>query len=98
MNAALGFDSFVVMRHGVKSSFSDEAVASASAGDAGAGAMAGACAGAFTKVIPGNQLGCYFCNDVVGPGGKKFPFLRNLMQNYFNIIVKYCVIKTQERG
>ena len=38
MNAALGFDSFVVMRHGTK----DEA-------------------------HPGEELGCYFCNDVVAP-------------------------------
>ena len=38
MNAALGFDSFVVMRHGVNS-----------------------------KSTPGQDLGCYFCNDVVAP-------------------------------
>ena len=38
MNAALGFDSFVVMRHGAKD-----------IGD------------------PAEELGCYFCNDVVAP-------------------------------
>ena len=38
MDAALGFDSFVVMRHGVKNLQS-----------------------------PGQELGCYFCNDVVAP-------------------------------
>ena len=38
MNAALGFDTFVVMRHGAKD---DE--------------------------HPENELGCYFCNDVVAP-------------------------------
>ncbi|CAD6592247.1 MAG: Autophagy protein 7 [Alectoria sarmentosa] len=38
MNAALGFDSFVVMRHGTSSTSS-----------------------------PGQELGCYFCNDVVAP-------------------------------
>ena len=37
MSAALGFDSFVVMRHGTTSS------------------------------SPGQELGCYFCNDVVAP-------------------------------
>ena len=37
MSAALGFDSFVVMRHGASSS------------------------------TPGQELGCYFCNDVVAP-------------------------------
>ena len=39
MNAALGFDSFVVMRHGTSSSGSN----------------------------PEQELGCYFCNDVVAP-------------------------------
>lgn len=41
VNAALGFDTFLVMRHGV------------SAESDGAG--------------EGEKLGCYFCNDVVGP-------------------------------
>lgn len=40
INAALGFDTFLVMRHGV------------AVGEAGDGA---------------EKLGCYFCNDVVGP-------------------------------
>lgn len=38
MNAALGFDSFVVMRHGVRN-----------------------------QDHPEQELGCYFCNDVVAP-------------------------------
>jgi ubiquitin-like modifier-activating enzyme ATG7 len=38
MNAALGFDTFVVMRHGCRD------------GDQ-----------------PSQELGCYFCNDVIGP-------------------------------
>ncbi len=38
MNAALGFDSFVVMRHGAKDT-----------------------------ARPEQELGCYFCNDVVAP-------------------------------
>lgn len=38
MNAALGFDSFVVMRHGTKNTIPQE-----------------------------QELGCYFCNDVVAP-------------------------------
>ncbi|KAI9849755.1 MAG: Autophagy protein 7 [Thelocarpon superellum] len=38
MNAALGFDSYVVMRHGVKNT-----------------------------AAPEEELGCYFCNDVVAP-------------------------------
>ena len=38
MNAALGFDSFVVMRHGARN-----------------------------KAQPEEELGCYFCNDIVAP-------------------------------
>ena len=38
LNAALGFDTFVVMRHGLKNTISKE-----------------------------DELGCYFCNDVVAP-------------------------------
>ena len=38
MNAALGFDTFVVMRHGCRNDSQ-----------------------------PGEELGCYFCNDVVAP-------------------------------
>lgn len=51
INAALGFDSFVVMRHGVKR-----------------GQVSRDPPFAFAKKIPGNRLGCYFCNDVVAPG------------------------------
>lgn len=40
MNAALGFDSYVVMRHGVKPSEEQKG---------------------------GEELGCYYCNDVVAP-------------------------------
>lgn len=45
MNAALGFDSFLVMRHGVRNSAS-----------------------------PDQELGCYFCNDVVAPADVIFFF------------------------
>ena len=91
MNAALGFDSFVVMRHGVKRSFSDEAVASPAAGGddgvGGAQAGAGARSNAFVKVIPGNQLGCYFCNDVVGPGGNLFSLWFTIFDSNRNVRV-----------
>ena len=43
MSAALGFDSFVAMRHGTSSS------------------------------ILGQELGCYFCNDVVAPADVGWP-------------------------
>lgn len=53
INAALGYDTFLVVRHGLKTPESDLAK-----GDA-----------ALPRhMIPGNNLGCYFCNDVVAPG------------------------------
>ena len=53
INAALGFDTFMVMRHGIrKKTDTPEKVTLNSE----------------TVQIPGNQLGCYFCNDVVAPG------------------------------
>ncbi len=51
MNAALGFDTFLVMRHGIRNGGSWQDFQPVKRGE-----------------IPGNQLGCYFCNDVVAPG------------------------------
>ncbi|ESO95826.1 hypothetical protein LOTGIDRAFT_116619 [Lottia gigantea] len=51
INAALGFDTYLVLRHGYKSD----------TGVDGTKIKLG-------EVIPGDQLGCYFCNDVVAPG------------------------------
>uniref|UniRef100_A0A673KWG0 Ubiquitin-like modifier-activating enzyme ATG7 n=1 Tax=Sinocyclocheilus rhinocerous TaxID=307959 RepID=A0A673KWG0_9TELE len=59
VNAALGFDTFVVMRHGLKKpkeSQSEESTISTLMR-----------ASLFSN-IPGHRLGCYFCNDVVAPG------------------------------
>ncbi|XP_078728562.1 ubiquitin-like modifier-activating enzyme ATG7 [Lampetra fluviatilis] len=66
INAALGFDTFVVMRHGLKAAREDPGDALGSLG-AAAAAAATTTSSLFSD-IPGHRLGCYFCNDVVAPG------------------------------
>jgi ubiquitin-like modifier-activating enzyme ATG7 len=60
VTAALGFDGFVVMRHGegVAAAEGREAEAEAVAGEEGAPISGGGAAA---------RLGCYFCSDVVAP-------------------------------
>ena len=58
INAALGFDSYLVMRHGVRDETSIPSNPSAAA--------------KFSQPIAGSDLGCYFCNDVVAPGNVLF--------------------------
>ncbi|XP_061076484.1 ubiquitin-like modifier-activating enzyme ATG7 isoform X2 [Conger conger] len=80
INAALGFDTFVVMRHGLKkpkhtesagsspsSASCTPASASSSSSSTPAGTALAPGASLFSN-IPGHRLGCYFCNDVVAPG------------------------------
>ena len=50
INAAMGFDTYLVMRHGVRGGH-EEGVELKSE----------------RRVIPGEKLGCYFCNDIVAP-------------------------------
>uniref|UniRef100_UPI00358FF9E5 ubiquitin-like modifier-activating enzyme ATG7 isoform X1 n=1 Tax=Myxine glutinosa TaxID=7769 RepID=UPI00358FF9E5 len=70
INAALGFDTFVVMRHGLKLAREDDDLADqAAAKETTAGASSSlACHSSLFSDIPGHRLGCYFCNDVVAPG------------------------------
>ncbi|XP_072521960.1 ubiquitin-like modifier-activating enzyme ATG7 [Salminus brasiliensis] len=73
VNAALGFDTFVVMRHGLKkpkaSDTGDSSPSSASPPSDSSSSSTPAMPGAsLFSNIPGHRLGCYFCNDVVAPG------------------------------
>ncbi|XP_018008071.1 ubiquitin-like modifier-activating enzyme ATG7 isoform X2 [Hyalella azteca] len=59
ITAALGFDSFVVIRHGSKPNH---------------GAAVESCTDLIDyscKLVPGRHLGCYFCNDVAVPGNSQ---------------------------
>uniref|UniRef100_A0AAR2J1I1 Ubiquitin-like modifier-activating enzyme ATG7 n=1 Tax=Pygocentrus nattereri TaxID=42514 RepID=A0AAR2J1I1_PYGNA len=60
VNAALGFDTFVVMRHGLKKPKASDAGDSSPSSSTASSSL-------FSN-IPGHRLGCYFCNDVVAPG------------------------------
>uniref|UniRef100_A0A8C8UHI4 Ubiquitin-like modifier-activating enzyme ATG7 n=1 Tax=Peromyscus maniculatus bairdii TaxID=230844 RepID=A0A8C8UHI4_PERMB len=64
INAALGFDTFVVMRHGLKKPKQQ------GAGDLCPSHLAAPAdlGSSLFANIPGYKLGCYFCNDVVAPG------------------------------
>uniref|UniRef100_A0AAQ4QVV9 Ubiquitin-like modifier-activating enzyme ATG7 n=1 Tax=Gasterosteus aculeatus aculeatus TaxID=481459 RepID=A0AAQ4QVV9_GASAC len=78
VNAALGFDTFVVMRHGLKKppvsqsasagADSSTSCSSASSSSTPAGSASPVPGSSLFSNIPGHKLGCYFCNDVVAPG------------------------------
>ncbi|MEQ2235654.1 Autophagy protein 7 [Ilyodon furcidens] len=79
VNAALGFDTFVVMRHGLKkppvsqsvSTGTDSSASGSSASSSSstpAESATGVPGSSLFSNIPGHKLGCYFCNDVVAPG------------------------------
>ncbi|POI30206.1 hypothetical protein CIB84_006044, partial [Bambusicola thoracicus] len=65
INAALGFDTFVVMRHGLKKPKQQETGNACFNTASGPSDLLGS---SLFSNIPGYKLGCYFCNDVVAPG------------------------------
>jgi len=60
-SVALGFDSYVVVRHGIGYDSDDAAKTSLS------GSTLPSTTTTSSKLINGDQLGCYFCTDVVAP-------------------------------
>lgn len=58
MNAALGFDTYLVMRHGIHGDYEGE--------------CSSLLKDKIFDVIPGSQLGCYFCNDITAPGNVNY--------------------------
>ncbi|XP_008563701.1 PREDICTED: ubiquitin-like modifier-activating enzyme ATG7, partial [Galeopterus variegatus] len=65
INAALGFDTFVVMRHGLKKPKQQGAGDLCPSHPVTSADLLGS---SLFANIPGYKLGCYFCNDVVAPG------------------------------
>uniref|UniRef100_A0A8C2VQP1 Ubiquitin-like modifier-activating enzyme ATG7 n=1 Tax=Chinchilla lanigera TaxID=34839 RepID=A0A8C2VQP1_CHILA len=65
INAALGFDTFVVMRHGLKKPKQQGAGDVCPCHPVASADLLGS---SLFANIPGYKLGCYFCNDVVAPG------------------------------
>ncbi len=68
MNAALGFDTYMVVRHGLKPPKDDGDENGAAGASAASSDLDGADSAPSLNSIPGEMLGCYFCNDVVAPG------------------------------
>jgi ubiquitin-like modifier-activating enzyme ATG7 len=62
LSSALGFDTYLVVRHGMRKVEPGGATPIAGASQGGVKTSG------WLKSIPGCELGCYFCNDVVAPG------------------------------
>uniref|UniRef100_A0A8C4GKU8 Ubiquitin-like modifier-activating enzyme ATG7 n=1 Tax=Dicentrarchus labrax TaxID=13489 RepID=A0A8C4GKU8_DICLA len=68
VNAALGFDTFVVMRHGLKKPPVSQSASAGADSSPSSGSAPSVPGSSLFSNIPGHKLGCYFCNDVVAPG------------------------------
>ncbi|CAI5519816.1 unnamed protein product [Closterium sp. Naga37s-1] len=84
INAALGFDSFLVMRHGAPPLPLHATSAPASSESAPAASES---VPAASESAPSKRLGCYFCNDVVAPLNGSCPPLVSfaLLPLYINL-------------
>lgn len=67
INAALGFDTYLVMRHGLGSYQQPNELVSPTSDHTELKVNGKFCPGGRHREVSGNDLGCYFCNDVVGP-------------------------------
>ena len=69
IDAALGFDTFVVMRHGVRPLTSSQPGPSTSSASATVASSSSSSSSTVSSLATDQpvHLGCYFCNDVVAP-------------------------------
>ncbi|GLI68826.1 hypothetical protein VaNZ11_013331 [Volvox africanus] len=67
ITAAVGFDSFLVMRHGAPPNASNEPPPAAVTSASTTGGATAASTTATHSAISRRRLGCYFCNDVFAP-------------------------------